>query len=70
MKNFKNLREDMHDRINPYMLWKNKEPVKYSMHLTNTFGPPSELTPFRAVWYAKDGFKRIEVKDEYILHGS
>lgn len=70
MKNFKNLREDMHDRINPYMLWKNKEPVKYSMHLTNTFGPPAELTPFRAVWYAKDGFKRIVVKDEYILHGS
>ena len=70
MKNFKNLREDMHDRINPYMFWKNKEPVKYSMHLTNTFGPPEELTPFRAVWYNVDGFKRIVVKDEYILHGS
>ena len=69
-KMYESLREDMHDKINPYMLWKNKEPVKYSMHLSNTFGPPAELTPFRAVWYAKDGFKRIVVKDEYILHGS
>jgi hypothetical protein len=52
------------------MMWKNRDPVKYSMHLSKTFGPPDELTPYRAVWYAKDGVKRIVVKDEYILHGS
>tara|TARA_R100001079_G_scaffold110248_1_gene85092 strand:+ start:42 stop:1331 length:1290 start_codon:yes stop_codon:yes gene_type:complete len=69
-KSFRQIREDMHMRVNPYMLWKNEEPVKYSMHLSKTFGPPDELTQYRAVWYAKDGFKRIVVKDEYILHGS
>ena len=70
MKNFKQLREDMHDRVSAYTFWKNEDPVNYSMHLSQTFGSPDELTDFRSVWYDKDGFKRIVVKDEYILHGS
>ena len=48
--------------------WKNKEPVAFVKSLTKEFGTPDELTDNRAVWYNKDGFKRIEVKDEYILH--
>ena len=44
--------------------------VKYSKHLTKTFGQLDELTGERAVWYGKDGFKRIVVLDEHILHGS
>ena len=54
----------------PLDTWANEEPVKYTKHLTKTFGQPDELTDHRAVWYAKDGFQRIVVKDEYILHGS
>jgi hypothetical protein len=50
--------------------WKNKEPAKYAEHLQKFFGRPDELTPNRAVWYDVDGFKRIEVLDEYILHAS
>ena len=50
--------------------WQNTEPVKYIMHLAETFGMPHELTRDRVVWYNKDGFKRIEVLDEYILHTS
>jgi len=50
--------------------WKNEEPVKYAQYLTKHFGSPDELTENRAVWYNKDGFKRIEVLDEYILHAS
>ena len=48
--------------------WKNEEPVTFVKSLTKKFGEPDELTDNRAVWYNKDGFKRIEVKDEYILH--
>jgi hypothetical protein len=48
--------------------WKNEEPVKFVKSLTKKLGGPDELTANRAVWYNKDGFKRIEVKDEYILH--
>ena len=48
--------------------WKNEEPVEFVKSLTKKFGTPDELTDNRAVWYNKDGFKRIEVKDEYILH--
>ena len=70
MKNFKNIREEMHVSSNPYSFWKNEYPVEYSLFLTDAFGPPDELTTYRAVWYAKDGVKRIVVKDEYILHGS
>ena len=50
--------------------WQNVEPVEYVMHLSSTFGMPHELTHERAVWHNKDGFKRIEVLDEYILHTS
>lgn len=50
--------------------WKNEEPVKFAMNLIQKLGKADELTDNRAVWYNKDGFKRIEVKDEYILHHS
>jgi hypothetical protein len=50
--------------------WKNDEPVKYVKHLTKFFGTPDELTYKRAVWYNKDGFKRVVVLDEFILHTS
>lgn len=36
--------------------------------LTKHFGYPDEMTESLAIWYNKDGFKRIEVKDEYIMH--
>jgi hypothetical protein len=49
-------------------LWDNDEPKKFAQHLTKKFGPPDESTNKRVVWYNKDGFKRIEVKDEYTLH--
>jgi hypothetical protein len=48
--------------------WGNEEPVEFVKSLTSKLGLPSELTENRAVWYNKDGFKRIEVKDEYVLH--
>jgi len=48
--------------------WKNDEPVAFVKGLTKKLGTPDELTANRAVWYDKDGFKRIEVLDEYILH--
>lgn len=50
--------------------WENDEPTEYIVHLSKSFGMPDELTGERAVWYNKDGFKRIEVLDEYILHTS
>jgi hypothetical protein len=50
--------------------WNNTEPAKYAEHLQKFFGAPDELTPNRAVWYDVDGFKRIEVLDEFILHAS
>lgn len=48
--------------------WKNEEPVEFVKSLTKKFGAADELTGNRAVWYDRDGFKRIEVLDEYILH--
>ncbi len=48
--------------------WRNEEPSKFVAVLTKKLGAPDEITANRAVWYDKDGFKRIEVKDEYILH--
>jgi hypothetical protein len=36
--------------------------------ITEKFGKPDELTTYRAVWYNKDGFKRFEVLDEFVLH--
>jgi hypothetical protein len=56
--------------LEDYKVWKNDEPVKYAKHLEKFFGKPDELTDHRVVWYDKDGFKRIEVLDEYILHAS
>ena len=53
---------------NPLSQWKNEEPRDYVTDLTKKLGKPDELTANRAVWYNKDGFKCIEVKDEYILH--
>ena len=48
--------------------WRNQEPVLFVKSLTKKLGQPDELTENRAVWYDKDGFKRIEVLDEYVLH--
>ena len=56
--------------LNVLSRWKNDEPVSYVKHLQKFFGPPEELTNQRAIWYNKDGFKRIEVLDEFILHTS
>jgi hypothetical protein len=53
---------------NPLQQWVNQEPRDYVKHLIKTFGQPDELTASSAVWYSQDGFKRVEVKDEYILH--
>jgi hypothetical protein len=53
---------------NTTAVWRNEEPVKFVKSLTKKLGAPDELTANRAVWYDKDGFKRIEVLDEYILH--
>jgi len=50
--------------------WKNDEPAGYVKQLTKFFKNPDELTHKRAIWYNKDGFKRIEVLDEFILHAS
>ena len=58
------------ESVDMYSQWSNKEPVDYAKYLTKHFGAPEELTEKRAVWYDKDGFKRIEVLDEYILHAS
>ena len=58
------------EQINSSYNWKNAEPVKYAKHLEKFFGKPQELTDNRAVWYDVDGFKRIEVLDEYIMHAS
>jgi len=48
--------------------WNNHEPRDFVRQLTKKLGAPAELTAERAVWYDRDGFKRIEVMDEYILH--
>jgi hypothetical protein len=53
---------------NPLAQWRNSEPVTFVKSLTKKLGQPDELTENRAVWYDKDGFKRIEVLDEYVLH--
>ena len=53
---------------NPLSQWRNDEPVTFVKSLTKKLGQPDELTDNRAVWYDKDGFKRIEVLDEYVLH--
>jgi hypothetical protein len=60
--------ELLQESINPLTQWQNDEPVAFAKSLTKKLGKPDELTANRAVWYNKDGFKRIEVLDEYILH--
>jgi hypothetical protein len=51
-------------------LWKNDDPAGYVSHLMQTFGDLDDITENIAIWYNKDGFKRIEIKDEYIMHTS
>jgi len=53
-----------------YSNWTHEEPVRYAKHLEKTFGKPDELTDTQLSWFGKDGFKRIVIKDEHILHGS
>jgi hypothetical protein len=53
---------------NPLTQWRNNEPMEFVKSLTKKLGQPDELTANRAVWYDQDGFKRIEVMDEYTLH--
>jgi hypothetical protein len=50
--------------------WNNTEPANYVTHLQKFFGIPDELSKYRAVWHDVDGFKRVEVLDEFILHSS
>ena len=60
----------MNEDVSLYAQWEHQKPVKFAQHLTKTFGKPDELTNKQVVWHNKDGFKRIVVRDEYILHGS
>jgi len=53
-----------------YEQWDHEYPVEYSKYLEKTFGAPSEATKEQTVWQNIDGFKRVVVRDEYILHGS
>ena len=48
--------------------WGNAEPAEFAGSLTKKFGSPDESTPDRVIWHDRDGFKRIEVQDEYIMH--
>ena len=48
--------------------WGNAEPAEFARSLTKKFGKPNESTPDRVIWHDRDGFKRIEVQDEYIMH--
>ena len=65
MKSFK---QYIGEQNNSLTQWRNDAPVEFVKSLTKKLGKPAELTDNRAVWYDKDGFKRIEVKDEFILH--
>ena len=53
-----------------YDNWDHPQPADYSKHLEKTFGTPDEMTDEQSVWHNIDGFKRVVVRDEYILHGS
>tara|TARA_B100001057_G_C22752206_1_gene912269 strand:+ start:495 stop:1343 length:849 start_codon:yes stop_codon:yes gene_type:complete len=53
-----------------YSNWDHEEPAEYSLHLEKTFGEPDEATKEQTVWHNIDGFKRVVVRDEHILHGS
>lgn len=67
MKTFKQYLKESNDVLSK---WNNTEPANYVKHLQKFFGEPEELTKYRAIWYDVDGFKRIEVLDEFILHSS
>ena len=60
----------MNEDSSPYNEWTYAEPVKYSKASNKDIWSIDELTGERAVWYGKDGFKKIVVLDEHILHGS
>jgi hypothetical protein len=62
------IHEILTESKNPLAQWRNEEPAMFVKSLTKKLGQPDELTEHRAVWYDKDGFKRIEVIDEYIMH--
>ena len=62
------IRDILLESQNPLAQWNNDEPRDFVRQLTKKLGAPAELTKERAVWYDRDGFKRIEVQDEYILH--
>ena len=62
------INEILTESKNSLAQWRNEEPVALVKSLTKKLGQPDELTENRAVWYDKDGFKRIEVLDEYALH--
>ncbi len=64
MKRFKSYIKESYEN------WTNESPVEYSQNLEKTFGAPDEMTNSQLCWIAKDGFKRIVVKDEFILHSS
>ena len=53
-----------------YDRWDHEYAVEYSKFLEKTFGAPSEATKEQTVWQNIDGFKRVVVRDEYILHAS
>jgi hypothetical protein len=53
-----------------YDNWDHDYPVEYSEYLEKTFGEPEQFTNEQTVWQNIDGFKRVVVRDEYILHGS
>ena len=53
-----------------YDNWDHDYPVEYSQYLEKTFGEPEQFTNEQTVWQNIDGFKRVVVRDEYILHGS
>jgi hypothetical protein len=48
--------------------WRNRVPAQYAWHLTKTFGDPHDATEDLVIWHDRDGFKRIEIKDEYVMH--
>lgn len=62
------IQEILTESKNPLSQWKNDEPVEFVKSLTKKLGAADEMTETQATWYNKDGFKRIVVKDEYIMH--
>ena len=75
VKNKKKTNEDASDATDsgPNVLellrsWRNRVPAKYAWHLTKTFGDPHDATHDLVVWHDQDGFKRIEILDEYVMH--